>query len=263
MNDKYFACTARGSHTHPNTLDKDEYVPVFGERRSPSCVEDWLEINDFECVPVPIDNPMIPKNPVHLTKNTLTIQTRFLQRENSFRSSGGSSGRTVKSIIESFSKSNQVEPSDARKIFNNPSVVLSKPVDIQVPKQLTNIVQNKPSKLSRSAFVSVPTRKTSPRENVKLFSEKKPLLVAPRVTSTIPKIYSSSTEILPVTPPFVLASLKPARRKKRQAPRAEDIYTNSKEKQQIMQALSNIDIRSSDDNYDVVIDSFSLEGEFV
>lgn len=61
----------------------------------------------------------------------------------------------------------------------------------------------------------------------------------------------------------MLATLKPARRKKRQAPRAEDIYTNAKEKQQIIQSLSNMDIRNFDDNFDVVIDSFSLEGEFV
>lgn len=236
MNDKYFACTTRGSHTGLNRLEKDEHVPVFGERRSPSCVEDWLEINDFDCVLAPIDSPVKLKPRVKLSKNALNIQTRFLQRENSFGSSAGSSG-TVKSIIEHFSKSNQVE--------NESSEVN---------------LRNRPS---RSAFVSMPAKKNSSQKTAQGVSENKSLLLAPRITSTVPKIHFSSIGIVPVTSPSVLASLKPARRKKRQAPRAEDIYTNSKEKQQILQALSNIDIRSSDDNYDVVIDSFSLEGEFV
>lgn len=237
MNDKYFACTPRGSHTQLNRLEKDEHVPVFGERRSPSCVEDWLEINDFDCVPAPIDSPAKLKTRVKLPKNALNIQTRFLQRENSFGSSAGSSG-TVKSIIEIFSKSNKVE--------NESSGV------------------NRRNRPSRSPFVSMPDKNNSSQKTAMgAVSENKSLLLAPRITSTVPKIHSSSIGIVPVTSPSVLASLKPARRKKRQAPRAEDIYTNSKEKQQIMQALSNIDIRSSDDNYDVVIDSFSLEGEFV
>lgn len=265
MNDKFFACTTRGSHTQLNRLEKDEHVPVFGERRSPSCVEDWLEINDFDCCPAPIDSPIKLKAPLSLPKNTLTIQTRFLQRENSFRSSGGSSGRTVKSIIESFSKANQLGNESAQgssRIVNDSSnsVLLSQQRNIQAKKHFAS---KEPSKLSRSAFVSVPNRNISTRENVAIVCGEKALLLAPRITSTIPKMHSSSTKIQPVTSSPVLASLKPARRKKRQAPRAEDIYSNSKEKQQIMQALSNIDIRSSDDNYDVVIDSFSLEGEFV
>lgn len=270
MNDKFFACTTRGgSHSKLNRLEKDEHVPVFGERRSPSCVEDWLEINDFDCVPAPIDSPIKLKIPANLPKNTLTIKTRFLQRQNSFHSSDGSSGRTVKSIIESFSKANDLENvaiEGSSRMFSNPtsSVLLSKKLGIQAPKHFTSsLVQNKPSRLSRSAFVSVPNRNISSRENSITIFGKESLLSAPRITSTIPKIQTSSTETLHVTSPSVIASLKPTRRKKRQAPRAEDIYTNSKEKHKILQALSNIDIRSSDDNYDVVIDSFSLEGEFV
>lgn len=265
MNDKFFACTTRGSHTQLNRLEKDEHVPVFGERRSPSCVEDWLEINDFDCCPAPIDSPIKLKAPVNLPKNALTIQTRFLQRENSFRSSGGSSERTVKSIIESFSKVNQLEnessPGSSRivNVSSNP-VLLSQQRDILARKHFTS---KQPSKLSRSAFVSVPNKSISSGGNAAMVCGEKASVLAPRITSTIPKINSSSNKILPITSSPVLATLKPARRKKRQAPRAEDIYTNSKEKQQIMQALSNIDIRSSDDNYDVVIDSFSLEGEFV
>ncbi len=252
----------RASHTQLNRLEKDEHVPVFGERRSPSCVEDWLEINDFEYAPAPIDSPVKLITPANLPKNKLTIQTRFLQRENSFRSSGGSSGRTVKSIIESFSKSNHVnnESNEIRKVVNNTSSLLP-------PQRGNKVISNRagirPPKLSRSAFAYVPNSNTSFQGNVTVSCNQKPLLLTPRITSTIPKICTSSTDALSVNSTSVLASLKPARRKKRPAPRAEDIYTNSKEKQQIMQALSNMDIRSSDENYDVVIDSFSLEGEFV
>lgn len=270
MNDKYFACTTRGPPTtRLNTLEKDEHVPVFGERRSPSCVEDWLEINDFDCVPAPIDSPAKLKTRVAVPKNALTIQTRFLQRENSFRSSGGSSARTVKSIIESFSKSNQVDTksSDGFKISGNSSsceLLSQRQSGIQASKHFARhpVDIQQPSKLSRSAFVSVPTINHPSQTNATVVCAKKSLL-APRITSVIPKTHSSSLGILPSNSPSVLASLRPARRKKRQAPRAEDIYTNAKEKQQIMQALSHIDIRSSDDNYDVVIESFSLEGEFV
>lgn len=228
----------------PNRIDRDEHVPVFGDRRSPNCVEDWLEINDFECESAPVDSPLkFNKSSVPLPqKNTLTIQTRFLQRENSFRSSGGSSGRTVKSIIESFSRSN----------FNN---------ERETSKHFPTIpIHNKPLRPPpRSAFVSACDK------NAKTMNfDRKPAPLTPRVTSTIPKInVPSSQDTLPVTSTSVLAGLKPARRKKRQAPRAEDIYTNAKEKQQIIQTLSNMDLQSFDDNYDVVIDSFSLDGEFV
>lgn len=264
MNDKYFACTARGSHPQLNRPDKDEHVPHFGERRSPSCVEDWLEINDFDCTSAPIDDsPIKLKIPANVSKNSLTIETRSLQRENSFRSSGGSSGRTVKSIIESFSKSNQVdnEFTEVKRNVNNSLRlrVLFQQHDSQTLKTLTsNLVQDEPSKLSRSPIVTVPKKIPTIASDTNYN-----LLLPPRITSTVPKTLSSSTENLPVIAPSVLASLKPARRKKRPAPRAEDIYMNSKEKQQIMQHLSNIDIRCFDENFDVVIDSFSLEGEFV
>lgn len=240
----------------------DEYVPVFGERRSPSCVEDWLEINDFDSAPVPIDSPVKLKTPVNLSKNSLNIQTRFLQRENTFRSSGGSSSRTVKSLIESFSKSNQIH-NESSKV--NKSSVSQNYVPLHPQGRIQssmNFFQNKPSKLSRSAFVTVPKKNVLNAETPTVISGKNFDVLAPRITSSIPKI-SLSVENIPVNTPSVLASLKPARRKKRPAPRAEDIYTNSKEKQQIIQAMSNLDIRTTDENYDVVIDSFSLEGEFV
>lgn len=233
-------------------------MPLFGDRRSPSCVEDWLEINDFD-VPEPVQYSPI-KAKVPEPKKTLTIQTRFLQRENSFRSSGGSSGRTVKSIIESFSKSNPIKNKspETRSRFTNSTT------HVPQSSKLPNPIQKEPPKLSRSAFVPLSDKNTLKQVNYRRVYENESLLLTPRVMSIIPKTtQSSSTSVLAVTSPSVLSSLKPARRKKRQAPRAEDIYTNSKEKQQIMQTLSHMDIRSSDDNYDIVIDSFSLEGEFV
>lgn len=68
------------------TPDGVEIVPKFGERRSPSCVDDWLELNHLHNVQ---------------TTQQIRIQTKCLQREISFPAIKPQ--MTVPSMIQSFS----------------------------------------------------------------------------------------------------------------------------------------------------------------
>lgn len=307
LNDKYFACTQSTTSRRPsqsqstNNFDKhrftiltsaDDPVPVFGDRRSPSCVEDWLEINDFNLSP-PDQSPK--RASVTQTKKPISITTKFLQREYSFRSSAASS--SVRSIVKSFSDSLTNEKSSGNKIF--PKKVIGKSVDnlvinnkatAKIGKSLDNITTTTnpiieknsnqnfnsiKSNFERKSVVYASNDDTHKDEiaNLKKYSNVSKLVTAysgshhhtpvkPKITSIVKKDLSPIKSEKEISK-SVLTNLKPARRKKRQAPRAEDIYCNAKEKQHIISTLSNVDIRSSDENYDTVIDSFSLEGEFV
>lgn len=72
-------------YTDPDGL---EIVPKFGERRSPSCVDDWLELNQLHTAQT--TNP-----------NQIRIKTQCLQREISFPAVKPLA--TVPSMIQSFS----------------------------------------------------------------------------------------------------------------------------------------------------------------
>lgn len=70
------------------TPDGVEIVPKFGERRSPSCVDDWLELNHMH-------------NAKTANSEHIRIKTKCLQKEFSFPS--GKPLNTVPSMIQSFS----------------------------------------------------------------------------------------------------------------------------------------------------------------
>lgn len=77
--------------------------PVFGERRSPTCVQDWLEVNDFGSSD--FDRKIVEwtqrgKNAAKLRK-PIPIKTAILQREDSFKNISNSSG-SVKSLAENI-----------------------------------------------------------------------------------------------------------------------------------------------------------------
>lgn len=356
LNDKYFACTQSTTSRRPsqtqsiNNFDKhrftiltnEEPVPIFGDRRSPSCVQDWLEINDFN-ISAPDQSPkrvIATASSVDvIVKKPIAITTQFLQRENSLRNSASSS---VRSIVKNFSNdykntsiarnSNLMSTGNNKRMdFSNkifPAKDIGKSDDISnnfiqnneisprnsIRKSLDNLSINKcdpPRKFeSEEVLGRIPVqnfnalkhnfeRKSVYLSNTNIHNDEIATLKKlsnvsklvstysnnaeqkmdvtngkPKITSIIKKesspeltsIIKKESSPLPVgtqVPKSVLKSLKPARRKKRQAPRAEDIYCNAKEKQHIISTLSNVEIRSSDENYDTVIDSFSLEGEFV
>lgn len=279
LNDKYFdACDRKSSNYYDKhrftmlTNDSDEKPPTFGDRRSPSCVEDWLELNNFDVLPpvMPVDSP--PKI-ITEHKRPISITTKFLQRERSFHSIGrsSSSSASVQSMNNSYAKPTQLT------LPNNSVAIKSlgcvRPTAINVKSSLENIRRHLETRrtsspnamtqeiadLRRNSNVSKLLSNYGKQENIQ-----KKIEIRPKITLAIKK--HSAAPPLPFNndpAKNVLASLRPARRKKRLAPRAEDIYCNSKEKQKILISLSNIELRSTDENYDTVIDSFSLEGEFV
>lgn len=123
LNDKFFDCV----RPNPNNLCKLTPVrlharspttqnrsalspaPIFGDRRSPTCVRDWLEVNDFsasnyeqsiiEC------REMLPVDtmPFNVARKPIPFKTAILQRENSFRASNNS-GSSVRLMVKNYSK---------------------------------------------------------------------------------------------------------------------------------------------------------------
>lgn len=88
--------------------------PVFGERRSPTCVRDWLEVNDFDANE--FDRKIVAwtrrgKAAAKARHNQMQIKESILQRDNSFKNISNSSG-SVKSLTEKFDPKN--EPSDGQ-----------------------------------------------------------------------------------------------------------------------------------------------------
>lgn len=266
LNDKYFDACARKSS---NNYDKqrfdgsDEKPPAFGDRRSPSCVEDWLELNNFDVLPPAIDSP---RKVIAEHKRPISFTTKFLQRERSFHSIGrSSSSSSVQSMIKSYAiPNNTVEPLGCVRptAFNVKSSLENIRRHLETRRTSSpNAMTREIADLRRNSNVSKLLSTYERQEN-----KQNKIEVLPKITSAVKK--HSRAPPLPEAlkndaAKNILASLRPTRRKKRQAPRAEDIYCNSKEKQRILISLSNIDLRSTDENYDTVIDSFSLEGEFV
>lgn len=82
--------------------------PIFGDRRSPTCVRDWLEVNDFGASNY--DQSILEStqsHPVecisHKVRKPIPIKTSILQRENSFRASNNS-GSSVRLMVKNYSK---------------------------------------------------------------------------------------------------------------------------------------------------------------
>lgn len=77
--------------------------PVFGDRRSPTCVQDWLEVNDFGSSD--FDRKIIEwsERGKETAKNRkpIPIKTAILQRENTFKNISNSSG-SVKSLADNI-----------------------------------------------------------------------------------------------------------------------------------------------------------------
>lgn len=229
LNDKFLACPTFKQRTK-RTLNP----PLFGERRSPSCVEDWLAINDFG-VPQ-LDDLLHASSNNNNNKNILPtkqipLKTNILKRENSF----SNSSIDVRSIIARFS-------------IRHPNVTDEKKPETDLTASLKTV----PSVKAEIAKLNKNDQKTLKNpiiiKNAKLKSNQS------EANQNLKAVNQRSS---------VLNSLKPIQRKKRPAPRAEDIYRSSQEKQQIIKEMSTVEIRSSDDNYDSVIENFSLEGEFV
>lgn len=82
------------------STNKRRDVPTFGERRSPSNVNDWLELNDFN-VENSVDNNKTC-NGIRPQNSIIHIRTEYLQRQNSFKSISQSSGSSVRMMAGKF-----------------------------------------------------------------------------------------------------------------------------------------------------------------
>lgn len=117
LNDKYFDCVRPNTNNlckltpnrlHPNRSPQSKCAspqPIFGDRRSPTNVRDWLEVNDFHAsdfdeIILRERQSQSPTNVTIKPKIPISIKTSLLQRENSFRSSGSS----VLTMVKDYSK---------------------------------------------------------------------------------------------------------------------------------------------------------------
>lgn len=83
--------------------------PIFGDRRSPTCVRDWLEVNDFSASNYDqsifeFAEPRVVEYTTSRARKPISIKTSILQRENSFRASSNS-GSSVRLMVKNYSKS--------------------------------------------------------------------------------------------------------------------------------------------------------------
>lgn len=264
LNDKYFACTLNNSTTTTvgdvaiaNKCNNNRAVsaispsdqPRFGEKRSPNCVKDWLEINDFH---IPLTND--------LNTNILPGPKSNGKTQSSIR---------VKSMVEHFSHQNLANESF--------------PV-VRLPKSKQNLPAA--AEKNDSKYIPIQNRKTNSIYNASVRNEIDDLKRKGHVSQlllssdNISSLYSDSNQngseqinvksvaaaSATIDGGHILNTLKPnrVRRKKRIAPRiVENVNSKAREKCEIIQAMSNVELRFTDENYNRILDNFSLEGEFV
>lgn len=112
LNDKYFDCVRPNANIsskltpiklHLKSPTQSGSVtphPIFGDCRSPTCVRDWLEVNDFSASNY---DQSVVECAMNETRKPIPIKTSILQRENSFRVSNNS-GSSVKFMVNNYSK---------------------------------------------------------------------------------------------------------------------------------------------------------------
>lgn len=123
LNDKYFdfirpnsnnLCKIPTQNLHPARSRSVTPQPIFGKRRSPTCVQDWLEVNDFNASDydeqiLELKSTQPVQNITFKAKKPLPIKMAILQRENSFKSLTRSNNSSVRSIVQTFSKQNDAK----------------------------------------------------------------------------------------------------------------------------------------------------------
>lgn len=144
LNDKYFNIIRQNQHAlalnrltpskfNQNNQRRSSTPIFFGKNRSPSCVRDWLEINNFaaDYYDENLDEFKITKPPKYAAiqpRRPLPIKTAHLQRQSSFRSFTQTSGSSVRSMVDNYSKQNISQRPSAI-----PKLVQCEAVDTQSP----------------------------------------------------------------------------------------------------------------------------------
>lgn len=119
LNDKYFNMIQQNANNmcrlSPQKLNYNNErrtstpQPIFGKSRSPTCVRDWLEINDFAASDYDssikifeITEPY--KCATIKPRKPLPIKTGYLQRQSSFYEFSCNNEASVRSMVENYSK---------------------------------------------------------------------------------------------------------------------------------------------------------------
>lgn len=256
LNDKYFACSSssRRKKTTTTKFKSNDQPPKFGEKRSPSCVRDWLEINDF--------NSPLAAAPIAGNNSNFSPPKEYLTRRFSNRDDITQSSIRVKSMVEHFS--NQPH-SMILNTSNDENVLVKDELPVSSTPNNDDCLANEIADLKRKDHVSQFLFYSSD-ENLK--SHTKQLTHQKLLPSNNHKNDDGNGDggIVDKNHEILLSNLKPKRRRKKSmAPLRpnKQISDKSKEKYQIIQSMSNVSIKSSDVNFDKIMDNFSFEGEFV
>lgn len=235
LNDKYFDVVQPNSNNMcrltPLNLQKlsarraSAPTPIFGLRRSPTCVHDWLQINDFAASDFDeyilqskeletVDNSMANTKPNN--HRPIAFRTGYLQKQSSFRNYGGD--KSVRSMVEKYS--NKSHKNDVElKINHQPAI---EPSDNFIRK---NIVSDR---VKAYRFDS-----TNPSSN-----------------QMIPSIQITSSER------DILNVLK----RKCHNRSCDSMHESNVKRNEILRTHSNINRSNGNDKF---VDAFSLDGEFV
>lgn len=274
LNDKYFNTIQPNSNNMCRLTPQKLYkkpesnvppttpIPIFGERRSPSCVRDWLEINDFaasnydeNALEFRITEPI--KEYTIKPRRPLPIKTAHLQLQSSFRISN-SSGSSVRSMVKNFSKLND-KKSGLNKVANGEKIDKSDSVSDRIKsynkslQEINNNYKNQNHRLSIDINSNVKT----------LASRICDTASAPNIAQNYSKPKDSPAKIPMIkvdNSDSVFNSLK----RKKETTCSHNIDENSNvmaTKLYILKSLSNHEDSSHEDSK--YLDAFSLDGEFV
>lgn len=240
--------------------------PIFGERRSPTCVLDWLEVNDFSAfdydenivelkIPQPSDCNAIKQ------RKSISIKTKHLQRERSFRAFPHASG-SVRSMVKTYSK--QIN-------FNLKSTIFTANFDQQLIQNESNNVKNRLKSYDQNNncnnnnnnyyYIDQNGNEKSNRsfQAIKTSFDNQNKIMTNTKANNLRKNYA------PIDIPIIVINrsesiLSILKRKKEKTLRYVESTANvSAKKQEILKSLSTIN-SAENSKY---LDAFSLDGEFV
>lgn len=229
-------------------------TPVFGDRKSPTNVKDWLELNDFACV-----EPEVGVKKIGVLKNfqcdvsiglspkkPIILQTETLKRENSFKALSQNSPSSVQSIVNNFENVRVTKRVKVmRKDFPKTERVQSFSDECPGNNNVANIKKSLEEKLRSKIGDELPYFKS------KIF----PMNDKPKITSVVRKNSPIRDDNIS-RENNILKSLKPVARKKN--------YKDAKTKSELIREMSGLEILKDNKNSVTLWDdSFSLEGEFV
>lgn len=229
-------------------------LPIFGFRRSPTCVQDWLQINDFaasdydetvvqtkelDTSPPPLIARPPPARPI-------TIKTAHLQKQDSFRNSSYCSDISVRSLVERYSKKTRKGAIELE--LKQPTTT-----KITTPMTMTMTTMTATAELDENCI-----RRNFVSDRIKAYRiDSETMVHSISAPNVIPTIQIQSTEPAHT----ILKRLK--RRTTSANPQrinADDTHTNYVQKNEILKTHSNVHESNGSRHCH---DAFSLDGEFV